>query len=393
MLANQQVVPHLEDFRRELKHYQHLSQLMKLPKQRVTCCWHFSDRLHRRVVRFSRICSKRYSVPCRASIHWRRKLCSNVRWNDPIRLSHTRTVSALERMRRDRLCSLFLEPNLDTVAALLLFCHFLPSTIFRYRDLLQRAVTIPSTTKKNHDLHRLQQQCLTLIRQPYLTLWVGFFLVQRIAKHSLFHCTIDHRFVSSEKLTLVCTCICLCLLWQENKSKNFTRPIFLGQTTISIRIHPCRACSGALSDVRIDRSLAIVSRKQTLLSLYDIHLSSISVAMHLNHRGKFPWRGWIGPSRRRLVCFQSIRWTWTSDKRWRRHVHSNSHLFRLVTGLRGLWWARELASRDDRWARYCYQRENKLHINLLPNDICISLSSVCHALQIDYNRWYIFHRS
>jgi hypothetical protein len=63
----------------------------------------------------------------------------------------------------------FLEtPNLDIIAGLLLFCHFSPSTIYHYRNLLQQAANI--TTKKNNDLNRLRQQCLTLIRQPYFTL-------------------------------------------------------------------------------------------------------------------------------------------------------------------------------------------------------------------------------
>ena len=61
-------------------------------------------------------------------------------------------------------------PNLDVVAALLLFCHFSPSTVFHYRTLLQQAATVSSNSKKNNDLDRLRQQCLTLIRQPYLTL-------------------------------------------------------------------------------------------------------------------------------------------------------------------------------------------------------------------------------
>ncbi len=64
----------------------------------------------------------------------------------------------------------FLEtPNLDIIAGLLLFCHFSPSTIYHYRNLLQQAANI-LLTKKNNDLNRLRQQCLALIRQPYFTL-------------------------------------------------------------------------------------------------------------------------------------------------------------------------------------------------------------------------------
>jgi hypothetical protein len=59
--------------------------------------------------------------------------------------------------------------NLDIIAGLLLFCHFLPSTVYHYRNLLQQAANI-SSTNKNNDLNRLRQQCLALIRQPYFTL-------------------------------------------------------------------------------------------------------------------------------------------------------------------------------------------------------------------------------
>jgi hypothetical protein len=68
---------------------------------------------------------------------------------------------------------IFLEtPNLDIISALLLFCHFSPSTVYHYRNLLQQAANISSTTTntKNNDLNRLRQQCLGLIRQPYFTL-------------------------------------------------------------------------------------------------------------------------------------------------------------------------------------------------------------------------------
>lgn len=62
-------------------------------------------------------------------------------------------------------------PKLDIIAALLLFCHFSPSTIYHYRNLLQQAASYTSTNiKKNNDLDRLRQQCLALIRQPYFTL-------------------------------------------------------------------------------------------------------------------------------------------------------------------------------------------------------------------------------
>lgn len=61
-------------------------------------------------------------------------------------------------------------PQLDLLAALLLFCHFAPSTVFHYRTILQQAAFISPSAKKNNDLSRLRQQCLTLIRQPYLTL-------------------------------------------------------------------------------------------------------------------------------------------------------------------------------------------------------------------------------
>jgi hypothetical protein len=61
-------------------------------------------------------------------------------------------------------------PNLDIISALLLFSHFLPSIVFRYRNILQQAVAVSLTTNKNNDLNRLQQQCLTLIRQTYFTL-------------------------------------------------------------------------------------------------------------------------------------------------------------------------------------------------------------------------------
>jgi hypothetical protein len=61
-------------------------------------------------------------------------------------------------------------PNLDIIAALLLFCHFFPSTIYRYRNIFQQAVNTSLETNKNNDLNHLQQQCLILIRQPYFTL-------------------------------------------------------------------------------------------------------------------------------------------------------------------------------------------------------------------------------
>ena len=84
---------YLEDFRRELNHYQQLSQLMKLPRQRVICQWHFSHHVHRWFFACSRISSKRYFVHCLVLIPWWRRPFSNVHWNDPIPLRSRKMVS------------------------------------------------------------------------------------------------------------------------------------------------------------------------------------------------------------------------------------------------------------------------------------------------------------
>lgn len=62
--------------------------------------------------------------------------------------------------------------SVDVLSALLIFCHFAPSTVFYYRNIFQRSTAsiVDSKSKANQDFSRLRQQSLTVIRQQYLTL-------------------------------------------------------------------------------------------------------------------------------------------------------------------------------------------------------------------------------
>lgn len=131
-------IPFLDDFHRELEHYKILTQSMKLPKQRFF--------LFESIFRAS---SGLNPLTTETLFECAMKPSKNF-------------------VERENLSESV--PNLDVIAAILLFCHFLPSTVFRYRELLQRVVSQPAISEKNFDLQRLQQQCLTLMRQPFLTL-------------------------------------------------------------------------------------------------------------------------------------------------------------------------------------------------------------------------------
>ncbi|CAF0788477.1 unnamed protein product [Adineta ricciae] len=134
MSSNEKQTPYLHDFQQELDIYRQLNRMMKLPKQRLY--------LFESIFRVSS------------------------------GLNPIATQTLFERaLKRVNSTKEELPPNLDIIAALLLFCHFLPSTIYHYRTLLQQAANLSTPpSKKNNDLYRLRQQCLTLIRQPYLTL-------------------------------------------------------------------------------------------------------------------------------------------------------------------------------------------------------------------------------
>ncbi|CAF4701075.1 unnamed protein product, partial [Rotaria sp. Silwood2] len=136
MTNNNQKVPFLDDFQRELDYYRRLNQLMKLPKQRLY--------LFESIFRTSSGLNP---------------LMTQTLFECAMKQSNFMIQTKQESL-----------PNLDIIAALLIFCHFLPSTVYRYRNILQQAVAISSKTSRNNDLNRLQQQCLTLIRQPYFTL-------------------------------------------------------------------------------------------------------------------------------------------------------------------------------------------------------------------------------
>lgn len=62
--------------------------------------------------------------------------------------------------------------SVDVLSALLIFCHFAPSTVFHYRNLFQRSAAsiVDLKSKQNQDFSRLRQQSLMVIRQQYLTL-------------------------------------------------------------------------------------------------------------------------------------------------------------------------------------------------------------------------------
>ncbi|CAF3994386.1 unnamed protein product, partial [Adineta steineri] len=136
MTSNDKKLPYLNDFQQELDNYKQLNRMMKLPKQRVY--------LFESIFRIS----------------------SGL---NPL-ATHTLFERALKQQQQNSTIQIKEElPNLDIIAALLLFCHFLPSTTYHYRNLLQQAANI-SITNKNNDLNRLRQQCLALIRQPYFTL-------------------------------------------------------------------------------------------------------------------------------------------------------------------------------------------------------------------------------
>ncbi|CAF2414532.1 unnamed protein product [Rotaria sp. Silwood2] len=135
MTNNDKQIPYLNDFQQELDNYKQLNRMMKLPKQRLylfESVYRVLSGLNPLVIQtlFERALKQQYS-----------------------------TVQFKEE-----------SPNLDIIAALLLFCHFLPSTVYHYRNILQQAACISSTTNKNNDLNRLRQQCLLLVRQPYFTL-------------------------------------------------------------------------------------------------------------------------------------------------------------------------------------------------------------------------------
>ncbi|CAF3426437.1 unnamed protein product [Rotaria sp. Silwood1] len=135
MTNNDQKIPYLNDFQQELDNYKQLNRMMKLPKQRL----YLFESVYR--------------------------VASG--------LNPLVTQTLFERALKQQNSTTQLKeesPNLDIIAALLLFCHFLPSTVYHYRNILQQAASISSTTNKNNDLNRLRQQCLSLVRQPYFTL-------------------------------------------------------------------------------------------------------------------------------------------------------------------------------------------------------------------------------
>ncbi|CAF4026721.1 unnamed protein product [Rotaria sordida] len=136
MINNNQKIPFLDDFQRELDYYRRLNQLMKLPKQKLY--------LFESIFRTSSGLNP---------------LITQTLFERAMKQSNSMIQTKQESL-----------PNLDIIAGLLLFCHFLPSTVYRYRNILQQVVAISSKTNKNNDLNRLQQQCLTLIHQPYFTL-------------------------------------------------------------------------------------------------------------------------------------------------------------------------------------------------------------------------------
>ncbi|CAF4710407.1 unnamed protein product [Rotaria sp. Silwood1] len=133
---NNKKIPFLDDFQRELDYYRRLNQLMKLPKQKL----YLFESIFRTTSGLN-------------------PLMTQTLFECAMKQSNSMIQTKQESL-----------PNLDIIAALLLFCHFLPSTVYRYRNILQQAVAISSKTRKNNDLNRLQQQCLTLTRRPYFTL-------------------------------------------------------------------------------------------------------------------------------------------------------------------------------------------------------------------------------
>ncbi|UJR23410.1 hypothetical protein I4U23_026417 [Adineta vaga] len=133
MSINDKQIPYLQDFQQELDNYRQLNRMMKLPKERLY--------LFESIFRVSS------------------------------GLNPLSTQTLFERALKQPHSTNEEFPNLDTISALLLFCHFLPSTIYHYRNILQHAANLSTNSiNKNNDLHRLRQQCLALIRQPYLTL-------------------------------------------------------------------------------------------------------------------------------------------------------------------------------------------------------------------------------
>ncbi|CAF3301520.1 unnamed protein product [Rotaria socialis] len=135
MAHNDQKIPYLNDFQQELDCYKQLNRIMKLPKQRVY--------LFESIYRVSSGLNP---------------LVTQTLFECALKPQNSTTQFQEE------------SPNLDIISALLLFCHFSPSTVYHYRNILQQAATISSTANKNNDLNRLRQQCLALVRQPYFTL-------------------------------------------------------------------------------------------------------------------------------------------------------------------------------------------------------------------------------
>ncbi|CAF3325592.1 unnamed protein product [Rotaria socialis] len=136
MTNNNKKIPFLDDFQRELDCYRRVNQFMKLPKQKL----YLFESIFR-------------------TLSGLNPLLTQTLFECAIKQSKPVIPTTEESL-----------PSLDIIAALLIFCHFSPSTVYRYRNILQQAAVISSKTSENNDLNRLQQQCLTLIRQPYFTM-------------------------------------------------------------------------------------------------------------------------------------------------------------------------------------------------------------------------------
>ena len=144
LINDEDKLPYLDDFQRELDHFRPWHRHMKLPKERVRAAflpfpWNFSSI---------------FQLNLFESIF---RVASGL---NPLSVQ-TLFESAVKSLQTT---------SIDHLGALFLFCHFAPSTVFHYRTHFQRAASIGQSSKKNKDLSRLRQHCLTLIRQPYLTL-------------------------------------------------------------------------------------------------------------------------------------------------------------------------------------------------------------------------------
>ncbi|CAF3892672.1 unnamed protein product [Rotaria magnacalcarata] len=136
MTNNNKKIPFLDDFQRELDCYRRVNQFMKLPKQKL----YLFESIFR-------------------TLSGLNPLLTQTLFECAIKQSKSIIPTTKESL-----------PSLDIIAALLLFCHFSPSTVYRYRNILQQAAVISSKASENNDLNRLQRHCWILIRQQYFTM-------------------------------------------------------------------------------------------------------------------------------------------------------------------------------------------------------------------------------